>query len=350
MILRNIIFSFLIFSNLFAIQIKDVTNIVGVRENELIGYGLIVGLNGTGDGNSLFTQQSVANMLQSVNVKISPTAIKPKNVAAVMVTAKLPSFARQGDKLDILVSSIGDAKSLEGGILLLTPLKGVDGKIYALSQGSVTIGGKDDGSGKAHPTVATIFGGATVEREINIDLYNTTHTKLSLDKSNFENAIMIQDILNRYFHNKVAVAIDPRTIELVKPDNMSMIEFLAEVEDIEIIYKKEKKIVIDERTGTIVAGIDIRVSPVVITHEDITIKISSKDELIESAGTNGNENLGDGVIIGKNNNILATEDKSPTIANVTRALKKLGATPKDMIAILEAMKKSGAIDVKLEIL
>ena len=350
MILRNIIFSFLIFSNLFAIQIKDVTNIVGVRENELIGYGLIVGLNGTGDGNSLFTQQSVANMLQSVNVKISPTAIKPKNVAAVMVTAKLPSFARQGDKLDILVSSIGDAKSLEGGILLLTPLKGVDGKIYALSQGSVTIGGKDDGSGKAHPTVATIFGGATVEREINIDLYNTTHTKLSLNKSNFENAIMIQDILNRYFHNKVAVAIDPRTIELVKPDNMSMIEFLAEVEDIEIIYKKEKKIVIDERTGTIVAGIDIRVSPVVITHEDITIKISSKDELIESAGTNGNENLGDGVIIGKNNNILATEDKSPTIANVTRALKKLGATPKDMIAILEAMKKSGAIDVKLEIL
>ena len=348
MIFKTLVLFLLLVLNIFAIQIKDVTNIVGVRENELIGYGLIVGLNGTGDGNSLFTQQSVANMLQSVNVKIDPTAIKPKNVAAVMITAKLPSFARQGDKLDILVSSIGDAKSLQGGILLLTPLKGVDGKIYALSQGSVTIGGKDDGGGKVHPTVATIFDGASVEREIKIDLYNQNNTKLSLNKSNFENAVKIQDVLNRYFHQNVATAVDPRTIELTKPNNLSMIEFLAEVEDVEFIYKKEKKIVIDERTGTIVAGINIRVSPVVITHEDITIKISSKDELIESAKTN--ENLGDGVIIGKNNNILATEDENPTVANVTRALKKLGATPKNMIAILEAMKRAGAIDVKLEIL
>jgi len=348
MISKTFLLFLLLLSNIFGTQIKDVTNIVGVRENELIGYGLIVGLNGTGDGNSLFTQQSVANMLQSVNVKIDPNSIKPKNVAAVMITAKLPSFARQGDKLDILVSSIGDAKSLQGGILLLTPLKGVDGKIYALSQGSVTIGGKDAGNGATHPTVATLFNGATVEREIVIDLYNQKSVKLSLHKSNFENAVSIQDMINRYFHNKVATAIDTRTIKLIKPNNTSMIEFLAEVQDIEFIFKKENKIVIDERTGTIIAGINIRVSPVVIIHEDITIKISSKDELIENAGVN--ENLGDGVIIGKGNNILATEDENPTVANVTRALKKLGATPKNMIAILEAMKRAGAINVKLEIL
>ena len=170
-----------------ATQIKELANIVGVRDNQLIGYGLVVGLNGTGDGStSKFTIQSLSNMLQGVNVKINPDDIKSKNAAAVMVTAKLPAFARHGDKLDIEISSIGDAKSLQGGTLLMTPLKGVDGDIYALAQGPLSIGGKSAGrSGGNHPTVGTILNGALVEREVTYDIYNQDSIKLSLKDTNF---------------------------------------------------------------------------------------------------------------------------------------------------------------------
>ena len=176
----------------FAAQIKDIANVVGVRENQLIGYGLVVGLNGSGDGSSSeFTIQSLSNMLQSVNVKIKPDDIKSKNTAAVMVIAKLPPFARQGDKLDVVISSIGDAKSLQGGTLLMTPLKGVDGDIYALAQGSLTIGGKTASRGGAskdgnHVTAGTIPSGAIVEREIAYDIYNQEAIFLSLKESNFD--------------------------------------------------------------------------------------------------------------------------------------------------------------------
>ena len=176
----------------FAAQIKDIANVVGVRENQLIGYGLVVGLNGSGDGSSSeFTIQSLSNMLQSVNVKIKPDDIKSKNTAAVMVIAKLPPFARQGDKLDVVISSIGDAKSLQGGTLLMTPLKGVDGDIYALAQGSLTIGGKTASRGGAskdgnHVTAGTIPSGAIVEREIAYDFYNLEALFLSLLVSNFD--------------------------------------------------------------------------------------------------------------------------------------------------------------------
>lgn len=178
----------------FAAQIKDIANVVGVRENQLIGYGLVVGLNGSGDGSSSeFTIQSLSNMLQSVNVKIKPDDIKSKNTAAVMVIAKLPPFARQGDKLDVVISSIGDAKSLQGGTLLMTPLKGVDGDIYALAQGSLTIGGKTASRGGAskdgnHVTAGTIPSGAIVEREIAYDIYNQEAIFLSLKESNFDTA------------------------------------------------------------------------------------------------------------------------------------------------------------------
>ena len=186
----------------FAAQIKDIANVVGVRENQLIGYGLVVGLNGSGDGSSSeFTIQSLSNMLQSVNVKIKPDDIKSKNTAAVMVIAKLPPFARQGDKLDVVISSIGDAKSLQGGTLLMTPLKGVDGDIYALAQGSLTIGGKTASRGGAskdgnHVTAGTIPSGAIVEREIAYDIYNQEAIFLSLKESNFDTASNIQRAVN----------------------------------------------------------------------------------------------------------------------------------------------------------
>ena len=337
-----------------AIKIKDISNIVGVRENQLIGYGLIVGLNKTGDGTtSKFTLQTVANMLQTMNVKLDPKDIKSKNVAAVVVTATLPPFARQGDKIDVVVSSIGDAKSLEGGTLLMTPLKGVDGRIYALAQGSVTIGGRNGkgGGGINHATAGKIPSGALVEQEVPFNIYNQKIATLSLKEANFKNAVAIQDILNRFYKEKIAVAIDSRTIKLKKPENLSMVEFLANIGELSIDYATKEKIVIDERTGTIVAGVNIEVQPVIITHGDITIQIEPRQAIPKIDNNNANSiNIGSGVQLQTKNNAVLMQKNASTVANIARSLKKLGAAPKDIISILEAMKQAGAIQADLEII
>ncbi len=344
------IFIFLNFSLLQAEKIKDISSIIGVRDNKLIGYGLVVGLNGTGDGtSSKFTLQSLSNLLQTVNVKIKPADIKSKNIAAVIVTATLPPFARQGDKLDVVISSIGDAKSLQGGTLLMTALKGVDGKIYALSQGSITIGGMNGkGGGRLnHSTNGAIFSGALVERDVVYDIYNQKIANLSLKRSDFNTAVNIQKALNTLFDGRIATAIDPRTIRLEKPQDMSMVEFLAKVQNANVDYKQEEKIVIDERTGTVVSGINIHVSPVVITHGDITIKIEPRKKLPKNKN---DVNMKDGVKIAVNENQLNMDNNEITVANITRALHKLGAKPKDIISILENIKRAGAINAKLEII
>lgn len=344
---------FLLFEISYAEKIKDISNIVGVRSNQLIGYGLIVGLNGTGDSSSQFTNQSLANMLQSVNVKVDATQIKSKNVAAVMVTTMLPPFARQGDKVDVVISSIGDAKSLQGGTLLLTPLKAVDGKIYALGQGPISIGGGAGGAGGAtnHPLVGSIMGGGVVEKELTYDLYNKKNATLSLKESNFANAVTVQNSINKFYGNEVARAVDPRTIRMLKPDDMSMVEFLAAVQDVNVNYTRSNRIVIDERTGTVVAGVAINVEPVVVTHGDITIKVAALEEGESNEGAGSkNINLGNGVSIATNTNTLNSSQETPTVADITRALQKLGAAPTDVIAILQAMKKAGAITVDLEII
>jgi len=337
-----------------AIKIKDISNIVGVRENQLIGYGLIVGLNKTGDGTtSKFTLQTVANMLQTMNVKLDPKDIKSKNVAAVVVTATLPPFARQGDKIDVVVSSIGDAKSIEGGTLLMTPLKGVDGRIYALAQGSVTIGGRNGKGGGAlnHATAGKIPAGALVEQEVPFNLYNQKTATLSLKEANFKNAITIQDILNRFYKEKIAVAVDSRTIKLKKPENISMVEFLANIGELSIDYTTKEKIVIDERTGTIVAGVNIEVQPVIITHGDITIQIEPTHTLPKIDSNDADSfNIGKSVQVQTKNSSVLMHKNASTVANIARSLKKLGAAPKDIISILEAMKQAGAIQADLEII
>lgn len=334
---------------LYGQRLGDITNVIGVRENQLIGYGLVVGLNGTGDGSSSeFTLRSLSNLLQTVNVKIDPAAIKSKNIAAVVVTAKLPAFARQGDKVDVSVSSIGDAKSLQGGNLLLTPLKGVDGKIYSLAQGSLTIGGMN-GKEKGqlnHPASANIFGGALVEREIEYDLHDQEFVNLSLKEANFNTAVSVQNELNKKFGKKIAVATDSRTIRLMRPEGHSTVEFLAKTLDTDVVYEKEEKIVIDERTGTIVSGVNIRVDPVIVTHGDITIKIEATD--IEA--DDKNVDIGGDVKIAGSENRIKIKEESMTVANVARALNKLGAKPKDIISILENIKRAGAITAKLEII
>lgn len=350
-ILRLFIACLLLITSVYATKLTQVSKIVGVRDNQLIGYGLVIGLNGTGDGtSSQFTLQSLSNMLQSMNVQIQPQAIKSKNIAAVVITASIDTFARQGDKIDIQVSSIGDAKSLEGGTLLLTPLKGVDGKIYALAQGPLSIGGKNvKGSATQNQTTGgMIYGGATVERELAYDLYNKQYINISLNESSFSNAIATQRAINAYYNTEVAVAIDPKTIKLKRPSNLSMIEFLANLNDIEIMYENQERIVINERTGTIVAGTNLVVDPVVITHGEITIKIEESDLLPEA--DQNNVALDQGVMLGLQDNKILTKQGSNTIANIARSLQKLGATPKDIISILEAMKKAGAIKAKLEII
>lgn len=341
----------LLFASLEATKISEITKVVGVRENQLIGYSLVVGLNKTGDGTtSVFTLQSIANMLKAMNIDMNPNDIKSKNVAAVVVTSSLDSFARQGDKLDISIASIGDAKSLEGGTLLLTPLKAVDGKIYALAQGAISIGGKN-GRGRGslnHPTAGKIFGGATVERESSYDLFHQEKATLSLHQANFANAVQIQNSLNDTFHTQVAVALDPKTIKIKRPDGQSMIEFLAKVQAVNFDYATVEKIVIDERTGTIVAGINIEVLPVVITHGEITIKIIESPKL--PVASENNLALDSDVSIGLKSNKISTKKGSSTVANIARSLQKLGAKPKDIISILEAIKKAGAIKAKLEII
>ncbi|PAF54172.1 flagellar biosynthesis protein FlgI [Helicobacter sp. 13S00482-2] len=326
--------------NLQAEKIGDIANIVGVRDNQLIGYGLVIGLDGTGDKNSSkFTMQSIANMLESVNVKISPDDIKSKNVAAVMITAALPSFARQGDKIDIQISSIGDAKSIQGGTLIMTPLTAVDGNIYAIAQGAVVLGNSQN------VLSATVMNGATIEREVTYDLYDKTGISLSLKKSSFQNAVKIQNAINDVFGSDIALAIDPRTIKVVRPKKLSMIEFLALVQEVNVDYSNNNKIIIDEKSGTIVAGVGIIVHPVIVSSGDITIKIT-KDPL----DSDHVQKIDGNTTFDSKQNTLSSNGKFTTISSVVKALQKMGASAKSMISILEAMKRSGAISAEIEVI
>ncbi len=331
----------LAFHKLLAEKIGDIASVVGVRDNQLIGYGLVIGLNGTGDkSGSKFTMQSISNMLESVNVKISADDIKSKNVAAVMITASLPPFARQGDKIDIHISSIGDAKSIQGGTLVMTPLNAVDGNIYALAQGAIVSGNS------SNLLSANIINGATIEREVSYDLFHKNAMVLSLKSPNFKNAIQVQNTLNKVFGNKVAIALDPKTIQITRPERFSMVEFLALVQEIPINYSAKNKIIVDEKSGTIVSGVDIIVHPIVVTSQDITLKIT-KEPLNDSKNT---QDLDNNMSLDTAHNTLSSNGKSITIAGVVKALQKIGVSAKGMVSILQALKKSGAISAEMEIL
>ncbi|GHV06534.1 flagellar P-ring protein [Campylobacterota bacterium] len=314
-----LLFLFVSVNSLFAAPIKDMTNVVGIRDNQLIGYGLVVGLNGTGDGTtSTFTTQTLANLLQSVNIKVDQNDISSKNAAAVMVTARLEPFARQGDRIDIQVSSIGDAKSLRGGTLLMTGLKGLDGNIYAVAQGTVSIPAT-----AIQTNGGRIVGGATIEQEIRFDLASRDTMTLSLKESSLDNAVAIQNSINTRFGEKLASAIDARSITLKRPTDMSMVEFLSTMGNLDIVPAKRNRVMIDEKSGTIVAGTDIRVSPVIVTHRGMTLSI---DDALNANG---------GAL---------------TVASVAGALQQMGAGANDVIAIMQALKNAGALEAELEVL
>ena len=338
--MKKIVLSFVMLCVCFGEKIGDIANVVGVRDNQLIGYGLVIGLNGTGDKtSSKFTMQSVANMLESMNVKVSPEDIKSKNVAAVMITTTLPAFARQGDRLDIQIASIGDAKSIEGGTLIMTPLSAVDGNIYAVAQGNVALGSSQNALS------ATISNGAIVEKEVNYDIYNKNGLTLSLKQTNFQNAIKVQNILNKTFGDGIAKAIDPRTIKMAVPENLSTIEFLALVQEVNVDYTNRERIIIDEKSGTIVAGVDIVIHPVVVSSGDLTIKVT-KEFLNEPES----QKIDNDALLNPNFNLIGSNGKPTTISSVVRALQKMGVKPKTMISILNAMKQSGAISAEIEVL
>lgn len=281
---RVIMIVSVVFNLSYATKIKDISSILGVRENELTGYGLVIGLNGTGDkSNSKFTMQAISNMLETMNIKVSPNDIKSKNVAAVIVSAKLPPFSRAGDKIDVYISSIGDAKSLAGGTLVLTPLNAIDGNVYAIAQGNIS-------PSLGNTLGATIPMAGVIERELVYDLYNKTTATLSLVDADFKNALNVQKAINEHFkRNDTALAKDPRTIKLKRPDDMSMVEFLSIVEDIDVAYQKGDKIVIDEKNGTIIAGTNIRILPITISHSNLTIKVTSSNN--EDSTTYNNDEL-----------------------------------------------------------
>jgi len=348
--LRLLLVLILFISSLNAQIIKDITNIVGIRTNQLVGYGLVVGLSGTGD-KSQFTMQSLKNLLANALIKTPTTSIKSKNIAAVMVTADLPPFSRQGDKIAIRLSAIGDAKSINHGQLILTQLKGVDGKIYALAQGTIIA---TDGN----PTTGFISEGASIENEIDFTLHNEKELTFSLIKSSAKDAFLIETKINKRFGKKLAIAIDTRTINVNKPENISTVNFISIIQNIKIHTDIKKKIIIDKRRETIIAGGNITISPVTLARDSFTLRIKKSnldDEQWNNAAANPGVDIGDDVKIGNKpievniNNALINAKNSPTISDLMRAMKVMRLPIEDIIESIEMLKDLNAIDVELEI-
>jgi len=347
--LKKILLTFLLSLTLYGQTIKDISNVVGIRDNQLIGHGLVVGLAGTGD-KSKFTMQSLQNLLRNSYVKIPASSIKSKNIATVMVTSVLPAFARQGDKLKLTISSIGDAKSIDGGQLLLTQLKGVDGKVYALAQGTILANDKIKTSGY-------IYEGAIVENEIEYSLRDEKFITLSLLEQNAKIAALAEEKINEKFGKKLAVAYDTRTIEIAKPDNMSIIRFISEIQSIEIDSMMKKKVIIDPIKEIIIAGADITINPVTISRKNFTIRIKKSnldDKAWEDTTKNVGVDIGDEVVVGKEavvinvDNALLNTKNQPTVSDLMRAMKTMKLDIREIIETVKMLDRLGAINADVE--
>lgn len=341
-------------------RIKELAIVAGARDNQLVGYGLAVGLAGDGDKNMTYTVQAVANMLQRHNVTVPATTLQSKNVAAVMVTADIPPFAKPGTRIDVTVSSIGDAKTLQGAVLLQTPLVGIDGETYALAQGSMAVGGFLSGGGgaggasvqKNHPTVAQISGGALVEKEIPATIVAGDTIELILREPDFTSAARMATAVNEKFPNS-SVALDKTSVQVKIPGGWegSHVDFIARLEEIETVPDTTARIVISERTGTIVANSRIRISPCAVSHGNLTITIANT-----LTASQPNPMSGGRTAVTPSTDNKTTEPKTaglipleemPTIEKVASALNSLGVTPRDMMSIFQAMKQAGSLQAEL---
>lgn len=346
-----------------AVRLKELTALEGVRDNQLIGYGLVVGLAGTGDRRqTVFSAQSLANLLERMGVSISPTAIQVRNTASVMVTGNLPPFAQPGVRVDVTAGAIGDASNLQGGLLLLTTLRGPDGQVYAVAQGPVVTGGFVAGRAGTqqtlnHPTVGRVPGGAIVERAAPTQLPGA-RLRLQLRQADFTTAARIAEAINKKFA--------PGTSRLAVPENSALVtiqtptayaartaEFVAELENLTVEADRPSKVVVNERTGTIVMGKEVKISPVAIMHGNLTVEIQtsfvvSQPPALSSGATTVVPQVGVGIKEEKARNVVLKQ--GATVEELVRALMAIGSTPRDIIAILQNLRAAGALEAELEVI
>ncbi len=349
-------------ANAAAARIKDIVDFEGVRENQLVGYGLVVGLNGTGDSlnNSPFTKQSLQSMLERLGVNTAGENVRTANVAAVMVTANLPPFATQGSRMDVSVSALGDADSLQGGTLLVTPLVGADGEVFAIAQGPVSINGfmaQGDAATivSGVPTTGRISSGALIEREIDFHLGSQTSLRLALRNPDLTTARRIALAVNDFIGAPTATPEDPATVRVTLPRgfNGNIVDLLTDIEQLMVQTDQTAKIVIDENSGIIVMGKDVRVSSVAVAQSNLTVTIAENPEVVQpnplslgttevEPNTNLNANLSE--------TALAMVNESVTLQELVDGLNALGISPRDLIAILQAIKATGALQAEIEVL
>ncbi|MDB5588644.1 MAG: flagellar basal body P-ring protein FlgI [Devosia sp.] len=345
-----------------AARIKDIVDVEGIRENQLVGYGLVVGLDGTGDSlnNSPFTKQSLQSMLERLGVNTAGQNVRTANVAAVMVTANLPPFSTQGSRMDVSVASLGDSKSLQGGTLLVTPLLGADGEVYAIAQGPVSINGfKAQGDAatiiSGVPTTGRISSGAVIEREIDFKLGAQSTLRLALRNPDLTTSRRIALAINDFIGTPTATPEDPSTVRLTLPRgfNGNIVDLVTDIEQLVIETDQTAKIVIDENSGIIVIGKDVRVSSVAVAQSNLTVTIAENPTVVQPAplsngvtavqpSTNINANL--------SNTALAVVNESVTLQQLVDGLNALGIAPRDLIAILQAIKATGALQAEIEVL
>ncbi len=344
-----------------AARIKDIVDIKGARQNQLVGYGLVVGLSGTGDGkNAVFTSQSLAAVLDKMGVTVNPEQLKGNNVAAVMVTAALPAFAKTGSRIDVMVSSIGGAESLQGGTLLLTPLRAADSQVYAVAQGAVSTGGfvvrgASAGVAKNFPTVGRVADGALIERELAVAFNEKERLSLALRAPDFTTAARVAAAINATVFNGAASTPDGGTVDVIVPQEYlgNVVAFVSLIENLEVTPDVESKVVINERTGTIIMGESVRISTVAIAHGNLSIQINESANVSQPLPFSEGQTVvipQTDVAVQEGRNPIILVNQGVSIGDVVRALNALGVSPRDLIAIFQALKAAGALQAKLEII
>lgn len=345
-------------------RIKDIATLEGVRDNLLVGYGLVVGLDGTGDDldSAVFTRESLIGMLQRLGVNARDEDLETDNVAAVVVTANLPPFSRQGTRIDVDVSALGDSESLLGGTLLVTPLLGADGEVYAVSQGPVQIGGfSAQGNGQSItrgvPTVGRIPNGAIIEREIGFELEQMQSLKYALRNPDFTTANRIAQVINSRLNAQAAVPLDSGTVQLSVPEDRrsQMVSFITEIEQLPVRTDQPARVIIDERSGVIVMGDKVRINTVAIAQGNLTIRVTETPQVSQP---NAFSDSGDTVVVDRTQidvdegaeNQLAVVESGVSLQELVNGLNALGIGPRDMITILQAIKAAGALQAEIEVL
>ena len=348
-------------------RLKDLTSIAGVRSNQLVGYGLVVGLAGTGDGNAALTQQSMQSMISQFGVVTNAANMNGKNAAAVIITAELPPFTKPGQKLDIVVSTVGQAKSLRGGTLLMTPLLGADGETYAVAQGNLMVGGLGVAGGDGSsltvnvPTVGRIPGGASVEKMIETPFLDNANILLNLHQGDFSTTNRVAEAINDVFGGGVAIPLDATTVKVRAPiDPAQKVSFVSLLENIEVEPDRPRaKVVVNARTGTIVIGGDVRVSAAAVTHGSLTVRVKEDVDVTQTqaiAVTDGVAATAPGEAIATPDTTITAEeelarafvfDPGVELSSIVDALNAVGGTPSDLVAILEALREAGSLRAEL---